>query len=96
MRGYERSGMTRQQYCAMNRVAVSTFAYHRKQWRQQQSERSSEQQLVRVHVARVEEPRERRATEGFTLKLAKARSIEAPWDFDGQELLRLIRIVEAA
>lgn len=88
--------MTRQQYCAANGIPVSTFAYHRKLWREQQQPKHQQQQLVRVHVEGAEVPSNQSASEGFTLTLAQGRRIEAPWDFRDQHLLRLIRIVEAA
>ena len=42
------------------------------------------------------EQQERQASESFALTLSKGRRIESAWNFGEQDLLRLIRIVEAA
>jgi len=97
--GYERSGMTRQQYSDMHGVPLSTFDYYRRRLRQQQERNIiGQQQLVRVEVARpvATAAEQSRPVESFTVKLAQNRSIEAPWDFREEDLMRLIRIVEAA
>jgi hypothetical protein len=92
--GYERSGMTRQQYCDLHGIPVSTFAYHRRRSQEQRAKSPGQQQLVRVEVSRPEQQSGR--AEGFALTLAKGRRLEAHWNFIEQDLMRLIRIVEAA
>jgi hypothetical protein len=91
--GYERSGMTRQRYCDQHGIPVSTFAYYRRR-SQEQRAKSQGQRLMRVEVSRPEQQPGR--VEGFMLTLAKGRRIESHWNFGEQELMRLIRIVEAA
>ena len=93
MSGYEHSGMTRQQYCDLHGIPVSTFAYHRRRIQERQP-KSQGQQLVRVEVSRPEQ--QSSPGQGFVLTLARGRRIESPWNFGEQELMRLIRIVEAA
>ena len=92
--GFEQSGMTRQRYCDLRGIPVSTFDYYRRRRHEQQSKSTGQQQLVRVEVSSPM-PQERQA-EGFALTLSKGRRIEARWNCGEQELLRLIRIVEAA
>lgn len=94
---YEQSGMTRQRYCDLRGIPVSTFDYYRRRRQEQQQSKNAghPQQLVRVEVSRPAQQQER-PTEGFALTLSKGRRIEARWDFGEQDLLRLIRIVEAA
>lgn len=91
--GYETSGMTRQQYCDLHGIPVSTFAYYRRRSQERRS-KGQGQQLVRVEVSTPEQ--QTGPSGGFALTLAKGRRIEAHWNFGEQELLRLIRIVEAA
>ena len=92
--GFEQSGMTRQRYCDLCGIPVSTFDYYRRRRQGQQSKSASQQQLVRVEVSRPAQPESQ--AEGFVLALPKGRRIEAAWNFGEQDLLRLIRIVEAA
>ena len=94
--GFEQSGMTRQRYCDLRGIPVSTFDYYRRRRRrqEQQSQSAKHQQLVRVEVSKLAQPENQAG--GFVLALSQGRRIESGWNFGEQELLRLIRVVEAA
>lgn len=92
--GFEQSGMTRQQYCELRGIPVSTLDYYRRRRQEQQSKSAGQQQLVRVEVSRPA-PHDKQS-DGFALTLLKGRRIEANWNVGEQDLTRLIRIVEAA
>ena len=51
---YEQSGMTRQRYCDLRGIPVSTFDYYRRRRQEQQQSKNAghPQQLVRVEVSR--------------------------------------------
>lgn len=76
------SGFTRRAFCSQRGIALTTFDY----WRQQLR---SKPRLVKVEVARPTA-----AAQSFTLRLANGRSIESSWQFDEEELARLIQIAE--
>jgi hypothetical protein len=78
---FRASGLTRRDFCSQRGIAITTFDY----WRQQLR---SKPRLVKVEVARPA------ATQSFTLRLANGRSIESSWQFNEEELARLIQIVE--
>jgi hypothetical protein len=92
--GFEQSGMTRQRYCDLSGIPVSTFDYYRRRRQEQRSKNSGQQQLVRVEVSRPDQQDSQSGS--FALTLAKGRRIESTWNFGEQDLVRLIRIVEAA
>ena len=77
---YERSGLTRREYCAQAGIPVTTLDA----WRRERG------RLVRVKVAAGE------ATGGFLLHLANGRRIESKWSFGEAELMRLIHVAESA
>src|SRR4051812_22067148 len=80
---YEKSGVTRREFCQRRGIAVTTFDY----WRR---ELGTKPKLVKVEVAAPE------PAAHFTLSLANGRRIESAWQFAEAELARLIRIVESA
>lgn len=88
---YEQSGLSRRQYCDQQGIAVTTFDYYRH--RQLKGRRVPSQALPLVRVKLKEGYPDRK---GFTLVLAKDRRIESNWSCNKQDLMRLIRIVEAA
>jgi hypothetical protein len=92
--GFEQSGMTRQRYCDLRGIPVSTLDYYRRRRQEQQAKSAGQQQLVRVEVTSPAQQENQAA--GFALTLAKGRRIEAAWNCGEQALTRLIRIVEAA
>ena len=80
---YEKSGLTRREFCQRRGIPVSTFDY----WRR---ELAGKPRMVKVEVA-ASEP----ATH-FTLALANGRRIESSWRFGEAEMARLIRVAESA
>jgi hypothetical protein len=82
--GFARSGMTRREYCAMHKLAITTLDY----WRRAQ--KKSKPKLVEVAI----EAQPQQAG-GFTLVLVNGRRIESLWKFADVDLARLIRVAEA-
>jgi hypothetical protein len=80
--GLANSGMTRREYCAQHKIAVTTLDY----WRRAQK---SKPKLVKVEVEAESQPG------GFALVLANGRRIESSWRFTEAELARVIRVAEA-
>jgi hypothetical protein len=87
---YERSGLTRRDYCERQGIAITTLDYHQRRRRMKRAEAN----LVPVTVKAppVGEVPDR----GFALVLANGRRIESGWSFDEEKLARLIRIAGAA
>jgi len=83
--GFERSNLTRRDYCERAGVPVSTLDYYRRRRALRQSG-----SLVPVKVL------DPLRSPGFTLVLSNGRRIESSWDFAGEELSRLVRIAEQA
>ena len=81
--GYERSGLTRGEYCQQRGIAVSTFDYYR-----QRRRKLARTALVPVEVR--EEPL------GLMLVLANGRRIEVLRGFAEGELVRLLHVAERA
>jgi len=86
---YERSGLTRREYCEREGIAITTLDYHQRRRRMKRAAAN----LVPVMVTAVPagEVRDR----GFALVLSNGRRIESGWNFDDEELARLIRIAGA-
>ena len=83
--GFTKSGLTRREYCAKHKIAVTTLDYWRRMHRGK-----SKPKLVEVEIeAELPQPG------GFTLVLGNGRRIESSWKFGEAELARLIRVVEA-
>jgi hypothetical protein len=80
--GFAKSGMTRREYCAKHKIAMTTLDY----WRRAHE---SKPKLVEVAIESQPQPG------GFTLALANGRRIESSWRFGEGELARLIRVAEA-
>lgn len=83
--GYERSGLTRREYCEQRGVAVTTFDYYRRS-------RAKRVSPVLVPV-RVEPATSENA---LTLVCLNGRRIEVPSHFSEDGLLRLLRVAERA
>jgi hypothetical protein len=110
--GYQASGLTRRQYCQRVGIPLSTFDYYKRRARQLREREEAHptastatapqrQRLVRVKIeklTKIQTPLEATANKsaGFVLTLANSRRIESTWDFLEQNLLKLIRTVEAA
>ena len=82
---FERSGMTRRQFCERKQIPMTTLDYWR--WRKA---RAPKPRLVEVAVE-AEQP-----ASGFAVVLRNGRRIETTWSFHEPELSRLIGIIERA
>ena len=92
LKGYEESGLSRQQYCRREGMAVTTLDYYRQRSTRKAAaggKATSKLVKVKLEAAAVE------TRSVFTLLLANGRRIESGWKFGDEELARLIRIVEA-
>ena len=88
LEGYKKSGLTRRQYCEQQGIRLTTLDYYQRVHGKQAAPR-----LVKVTV---KAPPVEPSIGGFTLVLCNGRRIESDWHFGEAELLRLIRITEAA
>ena len=86
--GYERSGMTRREYCQRHGIPLTTLDYYRR--RELERERR-QARLVPVSIAN---PETRPAAGGFTVVLGNGRRIEGGWGFAEADLARLLRVAE--
>ena len=82
---FERSGLTRREYCDQNHVPITTLDYWR--WKKNKETKPG---LVKVTVEG-EQP-----SPGFSVMLANGRRIESSWSFRETELARVIRVAETA
>jgi len=98
IKGFKPSGLTRQQYCDEQGIAVTSFDYYRRSRREPTQRQHGSMPLVKVELAKpsVESTPQQANASGFTVVLANSRRIESGWRYSEQELARLIRIVEAA
>lgn len=83
--GYERSGLTRREYCEQAGIPVSTFDYYRRR-----QARRKAAQLVPVQLIGAAR------SSNFTLVLGNGRRIESDWGFPNEDLARLVRVAEQA
>src|SRR5260370_39577119 len=88
--GYQQSGLTRQEYCLSQGIAVTTLDYYRRRKRS----KSGTPKLLPVLVTGA--PRKSAGERGFALVLLNGRRIESPWSFVEAELARVIRIAASA
>jgi len=85
MDGFERSNLTRRDYCERVGIPVTTLDYYRR--------RQAQRQTVSLVPVKVLDPVR---GPGFTLVLSNGRRIESSWDFACEGLSRLVRIAEQA
>ncbi len=83
--GYERSELTRREYCAEAGIPVTTFDYYRR--------RRAQRRTVPLLPVQIVESIE---SAGFTLVLSNGRRIESGWNFPQEKLARLLRVAEQA
>jgi hypothetical protein len=88
---YERSGLTRREYCLRHGIRLTTFDYYRRRARAQPRKAA---RLVPVRIMRPEATVT--AAGGFTLVLVNGRRIEGNWGFAEEALTRLVRVAERA
>jgi len=86
--GYERSGLTRREYCQREGLALTTLDYYR-----QKRIKRRPRGLVSVRLAAVETKVE---TPVMALVLCNGRRIEVRGDFADAELAKLVRVAEQA
>jgi hypothetical protein len=82
---FERSGLSRRQFCKGINLPVTTLDY----WRWKKAK------VTRPHLAEVVVT-ETESDAPFSVILANGRRIESGWKFPEGDLARLIRIVESA
>jgi hypothetical protein len=86
LEGYERSGLTRREYCEREGIPVTTLDYYR-----HGRARKAAARLVKVTVKGASaEP-----AGDFSLVLSNGRRIESGWKFGEADLARLIRVAES-
>jgi hypothetical protein len=90
---YERSGLTRREYCERHGIAITTLDYHQRRRRMKRATAN----LVPVTVKAVSTaaPAGGREDRRFALVLGNGLRIESGWNFDEGDLARLIRIAGA-
>ena len=87
LEGFQRSGLTRREYCQRAAIPVTTLDYYRR--RAQPTAPAVRLTRVEVKPSAEDPPSDR-----FTLVLANGRRIESGWGFREPDLARLIRIAE--
>ena len=85
---FERSGLSRREFCKRSDIPVTTLDYWR--WKKAQKRRLVE---VAIEKAPADKPE---PSAGFAVVLLDGRRIESSWGFRDAELSGLIRIVESA
>jgi len=90
---WNRSEMTRRDYCEHHRLPVTTFDYYRRRAREQQ--RRKPVRLVPVSIVGPKAQPEM-AADRFTLVLVNGRRIEGGWGVSEADLARLLRVAERA
>jgi len=88
---WNRSEMTRREYCEHHGLAVTTFDYYRRRAREQRRPKSV--RLVPVNIASPS-VQAKSDTGGFTLVLVNGRRIEGGWGVGEEDLARLLRVAE--
>lgn len=83
LEGYQKSGVTRAEYCRQQGIASTTLHYYVHRYG------APTARFARVKIAAAE------PVPAFALVLRNGRRIESGWDFRDVELARLIRIAEA-
>lgn len=87
LESFQRSGLTRRQFCEREGIARTTLDYYRR--------RASEKATIRLAKVAIASTPAQVPAGRFTLVLANGRRIEGNWDFREADLARLIRTVEA-
>ena len=86
---YEASGLSRQEYCERNGVAMKTLARYVARHRRGRAEKATPQRWVAVGVAK---PRESRGE--LAVVLSSGRRIEVKRGFDAATLRQLVSVLE--
>jgi len=88
LEGYQRSGLTRREYCQRAAIPVTTLDYYRRRTHPTAP-------VMRLTRVEVKPAAEHSQPDSFTLVLTNGRRIESGWGFQEPDLARLIRIAEA-
>lgn len=83
--GYDRSELTRREYCEQVGIPVTTLDYYRRR-----HAKANEESLRPVEIVN------QASGGGFTVALSNGRRIEGGWNFDEHGLARLLRVAEQA
>lgn len=83
--GYERSGLTRREYCQREGVGLTTLDYYR-----QKRPKAKQRGLIPVRIV------PSRTATPLALVLANGRRIEVSGDIAEAELAKLVRVAEQA
>lgn len=90
---FERSGMSRRAYCDREGIPLPTLDWYRRRVRVSRGSAN----LVPVRVEKTASARLTEAAhDGFALVLSNGRRIETGWNFEENQLARLIRVAGAA
>jgi hypothetical protein len=93
LKGYQESGLSRQEYCQREGIPVTTFDYYRQRTTRKTAaeRRAAASGLVKVKL----KAGPMQAQSIFSLVLGNGRRIESGWSFSDADLARLIRVAEA-
>ena len=92
LKGYEESGLSRQEFCQRERIPVTTLDYYRGRSARKAAAQRRAAGFVKV---KLDAPPVDALRSAFTLTLTNGRRIESAWTFTDSDLMRLIRIAEA-
>jgi hypothetical protein len=90
VRSFERSGLTRRQFCARNQVAANTFNRYIARYGGESAESGKAQQLVAVEIA---DPVRFRAE--VAVVLSRGQRVEVARGFDAKTLQQVVAALEA-
>ncbi len=90
VRSFERSGLTRRQFCARNQVAPNTFNRYMQRYGRRSDKSRDRQQLVAVEIV---DPAVARAE--VAVVLSRGRRIEVARGFDAKTLQQVVAALEA-
>ena len=88
---FERSGLSRRDYCQRRGIALPTLDWYRRRVRASRLSPG----FVPVKLAKPTTPVTSAEENGFTLVLVNGNRIESTWSFDETQLARLIRVAGA-
>jgi hypothetical protein len=93
---FEASGLTREEFCRQQGLALATLARYRKQRQQDRGELGSGTRWVAVELAAAKPAAVSGADSGLTVVLANGRRIEVAPLFDPRTLGELLPLLEQA
>ena len=93
---YEASGLSREEFCWQQGMAMSTLARYQRRRRQDPGGGSGRSRWVTVEVAGAQPADRKEAGSGLAVVAAGGRRIEIERGFDGDTLRELLRVLESA